>query len=149
MTWDVSHRVHLRNAYFPTVSVWGSWGCLSSASSGAPWQAVSSCSSLSTEQTPAVLRRQARAGRWWEMGSVQGAVNAASLPDALQAKEVLRLTEWVPSLAISPKIFTKGHETTADLPSEQNLDENTVGRGLLQSKLDKAVCYSSCVTDIW
>lgn len=82
------------------------------------------------------------------MGSVQGTVNAVSLPDALRAKEVLKLTERAPSLIVSPKVFTEGHETTADLPSEQNLDENTAGRGLLQSKLDKAVCYSSCVTDI-
>lgn len=80
---------------------------------------------------------------------MQGAVNAVSLPDALQAKEVLKLTERAPSLIVSPKIFTEGHETTADLPSEQNLHENTAGRSLLQSKLDKAVCYSSCVTDIW
>lgn len=46
------------------------------------------------------------------------------------------------------KIFAKGHETTTDLPSELNFEEDTPGRGLSQSKLDKAACCGSYIIDL-
>lgn len=46
------------------------------------------------------------------------------------------------------KILAKGRETTTDLPSELNFEEDTPGRSLLQSKLDKATCCSSYILDL-
>lgn len=65
--WDVSRRVHVRNAYFPTLSQSEAAEAVRHTSSGAPQQAVFSCSSSGIEQTLAVLRHQAREvgdGRW-------------------------------------------------------------------------------------
>ena len=46
------------------------------------------------------------------------------------------------------KIFAKGHETTTDLPSELSFEEDTPGRSLSQSKLDKATCCSSYIIEL-
>lgn len=67
MTWDVSRRVHVRNVYFLTLSQSEAAEAVHHTSSGASWQAVSSCSSSGTEQTLAMLHHQAREvgdGRW-------------------------------------------------------------------------------------